>query len=180
MREQSSGRSLWPRRGTALTVMAAMLLIALLAPPAAAHGGPLVHAGVSGPYRVRAFALLADGWLDYSIDLRDAGTGLPVIGATVGVQALAADGSFAEWRALWTGTVYEAIEEVGDARRWTLQININGPLGQATASHELDLQPSSWIWAMSAVAGAIVAALAAHAVVGRRRSRQAGRSSAAT
>ena len=172
MRERKVWRPSWFWRRTARTATGLLLVVALLAPAVEAHGGSLVYKGASGPYRVQAFALLSDGWLDYSIHLQDARLGLPVTDATVLVRGLGADGSLTTWKAIWTGSVYETLEEVGDASLWIIQVEIESPLGQTTVNHELDLRSNNGVWAVGVVVGIFIVILVAHAVVGHRRLRQ--------
>ena len=111
------------RRRTAALIVAALVVIAL--PSAvAAHGGSLVFSGDRGPYQIRAFAILTDGWLDYSIDLRELGSGERVSDAQVSIVALTPDGLLGPWEALFTGTVYEMIERAPDEVDWTIQVDV--------------------------------------------------------
>lgn len=142
-----------------------------VAPPAHAHGGDLFFTGVSGPYLVRSFAVWNDGWLDYSIELRNLDTNAGIPGARVRVTAVTPEGIRGPWEALYTGSTYEIVEPAPEEIHWTLQIEIDGALGPATLSHELNLAPANWMWASAAVAGAFVAALAAHTYRSRRRAR---------
>ncbi len=164
-------------RGLGFTRTAALVLAALitLALPsiAAAHGGNQVFGADRGSYRIRAFASLTDGWLDYSIDLREIGSGKRVTDALVSVTALTPSGLQGPWDALFTGTVYEMIERAPDEVDWTMQVDIATATGPVTYAHRLRLMPSTWVWPTIAVGGGFVAAVAAHAYSGwRRRNRK--------
>ena len=156
------------RRRTAALIVAALVVIAL---PSAvtAHGGSLVFSGDRGPYQIRAFAILTDGWLDYSIDLRELGSGERVSDAQVSIVALTPDGLLGPWDALFTGTVYEMIERAPDEVDWTIQVDVTAGAGPMTYAHRLRLAPGTWVWPTVAIGGAFVLAIAAHAYTGRRR-----------
>ncbi len=156
------------RRRTAALIVAALVVIALPS-AAAAHGGSLVFSGDRGPYQVRAFAILNEGWLDYSIDLRELGSGERVSDAQVSIVALTPDGLLVPWEALFIGTVYEMIEQAPDEVDWTIQVDVTADAGSMTYAHRLRLAPGTWIWPTVAIGGAFVLAIAAHAYTGRRR-----------
>ncbi len=157
----------------AVLALWAGLLSALLtvAPPARAHGGDLFFTGVSGPYLVRSFAVWNDGWLDYSIELRNLDTKPAIPGARLRVTAVTPEGIRGPWEALYTGSVYEIVEPAPEEIHWTLQIEIDGALGPAMLSHELNLAPATWMWATATLAGASAVALGAHIYLVRRRAR---------
>ena len=167
-----SGQWLAWRLPAALALWTGLLSILLMvAPPVRAHGGDLFFTGVSGPYLVRSFAAWNDGWLDYSIELRNLDTNAEIPDAQLRVTAVTPEGTRGPWEALYTGSVYEIVEPAPEEVHWTLQIEIGGALGPAMLSHELNLAPANWTWASAAVAVAFMAALAAHAYVSRRRAR---------
>ena len=145
--------------------------LALLALPnaAAAHGGSLVFSGDRGPYQIRAFAILTDGWLDYSIDLRELGSGERVTDAQITIMALTPEGLLGPWDALYTGTVYEMIERAPEDVDWTMQVDVTGGPGPITYAHRLRITPGTWIWPTVLVGGGFALAVAAHAYTGRRR-----------
>ena len=136
---------------------------------AAAHGGSLVFSGDRGPYQIRAFAILTEGWLDYSIDLRELGSGERVTDAQVSIMALTPDGLLGPWDALYTGTLYEMIERAPDDLDWTIQVDVSAGAGAMTYAHRLQLTPGTWIWPTVAVGAVFVLAVAAHAYTGRKR-----------
>ena len=162
------------RRGTAALIVTALVVIALPS-AAAAHGGSLVFSGDRDPYQVRAFAILNEGWLDYSVDLRELGSGERVSDAQVSIVALTPDGLLGPWDALFTGTVYEMIERAPDEVDWTIQVDVTEGAGPMTYAHRLRLAPGTWIWPTVAIGGAFVLAVAAHAYTGRRRRARARR-----
>ena len=98
-------------RRLARLLSALILLWAASTTPALAHGGDLVYTGATGPYQVRAFANWAEGWLDYSVDLRNVSTGARIPGAEVRVSVFENGVSIAEYTAFESGTVYEFVEK---------------------------------------------------------------------
>ncbi len=151
-----------------------LALALLLAPGAAqAHGGDLVYAGTSGPYQIRAFAVWADGELDYSIDLRDLTTGARVTGARVTVTVFENGAPIGTYAAAEVEGLYDVIEPAPERIHWDLALDIAGALGPASAAHRLDLEPNDWLWPSVVILGGFVAAVAAHAVTARRRARRA-------
>ncbi len=149
-------------------VIAALVMLALPT-AAAAHGGSLVFSGDHGPYQIRAFAILNEGWLDYSIDLRELGSGERVTDAQVSIMALTPDGLLGPWNAIYTGTVYEMIERAPDDVDWTIQVDVTGGPGSITYAHRLRITPGTWIGPTVAIGVAFALAVAAHAYTGRRR-----------
>lgn len=162
-----------------LVLLAQLLILSVLAAPLRAHGGDVVFTGTEGPYRMLSRALVGGGWLDYSIEISDASTGLPVTDATVVVTALSPDGRLGPWEAFVGGTLYEIVEPAPDEIHWELLVSIDSPQGAATVSHRLDLGGSDWIWATAAVVGAFVAALGTHLLASRRRRSRRAQSGAA-
>ena len=162
-----------------LALLGLLLVVATLAAPLRAHGGDVVFAGVAGPYRILSRALLGGGWVDYSMEISDAVTGLPVTDATVMVTALTPDGRLGPWEAFAGGALYEMVERAPDEIRWELQVSIDGPRGPATLSHRLELGGSNWIWASAAMIGAFVAVIGTHWFVSRRRRSRRARTGAA-
>ncbi len=136
---------------------------------AAAHGGSLVFSGDRGPYQIRAFAVLYDGLLDYSIDLRELGSGERVTGAQISIMALTPEGLLGPWDAIYTGTVYEMIERAPDDVDWTIQVDVTGGPGATTYAHRLQITPGTWVWPTIAVGVAFALAVAAHVHTGRKR-----------
>ncbi len=161
-------RALWAKRRTAALIVAALVTLALPS-AAAAHGGSLVFSGDRGPYQIRAFAILNDGWLDYSIDLRELGSGERVTDAQISIVALTPEGLLGPWEALYTGTVYEMIERAPEEVDWTMQVDVTGGPGPITYAHRLRITPGTWIWPTVLVGGGFALAVAAHAYTGRRR-----------
>ena len=149
-------------------MLAALVMLALPS-AAAAHGGSLVFSGDRGPYQIRAFAILNEGWLDYSIDLRELGSGERVTDAQVTIMALTPDGLLGPWDALYTGTVYEMIERAPDDVDWTMQVAVTGGPGPITYAHRLRITPGTWIWPTVAVGLVFALAVVAHAYTGRKR-----------
>ena len=160
--------ALGANRRTAALILAALVVLALPS-AAAAHGGSLVFSGDRGPYQIRAFAILNEGWLDYSIDLRELGSGERVTDAQVSVVALTPDGLLGPWDALYTGTVYEMIERAPDDVDWTMQVDVTGGPGPITYAHRLRITPGTWIWPTVAVGLVFALAVVAHAYTGRKR-----------
>lgn len=150
-------------------------IIALALPTgASAHGGSLVFSGDRGPFQIRAFASRdVDGWLDYSVDLRELGSGKRVTDAQVRVTALTSEGLEGPFDALFTGTVYEMVERVPEDIDWTMQVDLLTSAGQVTFAHRLRLTSSTWVWPTIAVGGGFAVAVGAHAYTGwRRRNRK--------
>ena len=163
----------WASRRLIALTLAALVMLALPS-AAAAHGGSLVFSGDRGPYQIRAFAILTEGWLDYSIDLRELGSGERVTDAQVSIMALTPDGLLGPWDAIYTGTVYEMIERAPEDVDWTIQVDVTGGPGSITYAHRLRITPGTWIGPTVAIGVAFVFAVAAHAYTGRRRRARAG------
>jgi hypothetical protein len=136
---------------------------------ARAHGGDLVYVGSSGQYQVRAFATWSDGWLDYSIDLRNVATGARIPGAKVTVQVFEDGRKLADWIALESGTVYELVEQSPEEIHWNLVVTISGTLGTTSFTHQLDVEPEDWLWSTLVVATGFFGAIAAHLFTAKRR-----------
>ena len=149
-------------------IIAALVALALPS-AAAAHGGSLVFSGDRGPYQIRAFAILNEGWLDYSIDLRELGSGERVTDAQVSIMALTPEGLLGPWDAIYTGTVYEMIERAPDDVDWTIQVDVTGGPGSISYAHRLQITPGTWVWPTVAVGVVFALAVAAHAHTGRKR-----------
>jgi len=161
-------RAFLARRRTAAWIVAVLVALALPS-AAAAHGGSLVFSGDRGPYQIRAFAILNEGWLDYSIDLRELGSGERVTGAQVSIMALTPEGLLGPWDAIYTGTVYETIVRAPDDVDWTIQVDVTGGLGSISYAHRLQITPGTWVWPTVAVGVVFALAIAAHAYTGRKR-----------
>lgn len=158
------------RRFTRL--MAALILLwVATGVPALAHGGDLVYTGATGPYQVRAFANWAEGWLDYSVDLRNVSTGARIPGAEVKVTVFENGVNIAQFTAFESGSVYEFVEPSPEEVHWNLVLDISSALGPAKLSHSLDLAPTNWVWPSVLVIGGFFAAVAAHTWTARRRAR---------
>ena len=154
------------RRVLILTVVLHCLLAGSIA---RAHGGDLVYVGSSGQYQVRTFATWSDGWLDYSIEVRNAATGALVPDAQVIVSVFDKGSKSADYTAYESGSVYEFVEKSPSTVQWRLVIDIQSTLGAAKFTHRLDLKPSNWLWPTAAVTASFFAAVAAHLFVARRR-----------
>jgi len=148
-----------------------VLLLAAMATPALAHGGDLVYTGATGPYQVRAFANWAEGWLDYSVDLRNVSTGARIPGAEVRVSVFENGVQIAQFTAFESGSVYEFVEQSPEEVHWNLVLDISSPLGPAKLTHALDLAPTNWVVPSVLVIGGFFAAVAAHTWSARRRAR---------
>ena len=158
-------------RRLARLLPALILLFAASGTPALAHGGDLVYTGATGPYQVRAFANWAEGWLDYSVDLRNVSTGARIPGAEVRVSVLENGVNIAQYTACESGTVYEFVERSPEEIHWNLVLDISSALGPAKLTHPLDLAPTNWVWPSVLVIGGLFAAVAAHTWTARRRNR---------
>ena len=134
-----------------------------------AHGGEHVYSGRAGAYQVRAYANWSDGWLDYSIEVRNAATGALVPDAQVIVSVFDKGSKSADYTAYESGSVYEFVEKSPSTVQWRLVIDIQSTLGAAKFTHRLDLKPSNWLWPTAAVTASFFAAVAAHLFVARRR-----------
>ena len=150
---------------------ALVLLWATTSAPALAHGGDLVYTGATGPYQVRAFANWAEGWLDYSVDLRNVSTGARIPGAEIRVSVFENGVAIAEYTAFESGVVYEFVEASPEEIHWNLVLDISSALGPAKLTHPLDLEPTNWVWPSVLVIGGFFAAVAAHTWTARRRNR---------
>ncbi len=148
-----------------------VFLVAATTPPALAHGGDLVYTGATGPYQVRAFANWAEGWLDYSIDLRNVSTGARIPGAEVHVTVFENGVNIAQYTAFESGAVYEFVEQSPEEVHWNLVLDISSPLGPAKLTHPLDLAPTNWVVPSVLVIGGFFAAVFAHTWTARRRAR---------
>ena len=133
------------------------------------HGGNQVYSGRAGAYQVRAYANWSDGWLDYSIEVRNAATGALVPDAQVIVSVFDKGSKSADYTAYESGAVYEFVEKSPSTVQWRLVIDIQSTLGAAKLTHRLDLKPSNWLWPTAAVTSSFFAAVAAHLFVARRR-----------
>ena len=147
------------------------LLVMPTATPALAHGGDLVYTGAAGPYQVRAFATWAEGWLDYSVDLRNVSTGARIPGANVTVTVFENGVNIAQYTAFESGSVYEFVQQSPEEIHWNLVLDISSALGPAKLSHSLDLAPTNWVWPSVLVIGSFFAAVVAHTWTARRRAR---------
>ena len=154
------------RRVLILTVVLHCLLAGSIA---RAHGGDLVYVGSSGQYQVRTFATWSDGWLDYSIDLRNVATGARIPGAKVTVQAFEDGRKLGDWIALESGAVYELVEQTPEEIHWNLVVTISGSLGTTRLTHQLDVEPENWLWSTFVVATGVFGAIAAHLFTAKRR-----------
>ena len=154
------------RRVLILTVVLHCLLAGSIA---RAHGGDLVYVGSSGQYQVRTFATWSDGWLDYSIDLRNVATGARIPGAKVTVQAFEDGRKLGDWIALESGAVYELVEQTPEEIHWNLVVTISGSLGTTRLTHQLDVEPENWLWSTFVVATGFCGAIAAHLFAAKRR-----------
>ena len=134
-----------------------------------AHGGDQVYSGRAGAYQVRAYANWSDGWLDYSIDLRNVATGARIPGAKVTVQVFEDGRKLADWIALESGTVYELVEQSPEEIHWNLVVTISGTLGATRLTHHLDVEPENWLWSTLVVATGFFGAIAAHLFTAKRR-----------
>ena len=112
-------------RRLARLLSALILLWAASSTPALAHGGDLVYTGATGPYQVRAFANWAEGWLDYSVDLRNVSTGARIPGAEVRVSVFENGVNIAQYTAFESGTVYEFVEQSPEEIHWNLVLDIS-------------------------------------------------------
>ena len=148
-----------------------VLLLAAIATPALAHGGDLIYTGATGPYQVRAFANWAEGWLDYSVELRNVSTGARILDAEVRVSVFENGVQIAEYTAFESGAVYEFVEQSPEEVHWKLVLDISSPLGPAKLTHPLDLAPTNWVLPSVLVIGGFFAAVAAHTWSARRRAR---------
>lgn len=136
---------------------------------ARAHGGDLVYVGSSGPYQIRTFATWSDGWLDYSIDLRNVATGARIPEADVTVQVFEHGKKLADFVAFESGTVYEMVEQSPEEIHWNLMITIRGTLGTTTFTHQLDVAPENWLWSSLVVGVGFFGAIAAHLFSAKQR-----------
>ena len=158
------------RRGGRL-ILALFWIWTVSSAPAQAHGGDLVHTGAVGPYQVRAFANWAEGWLDYSVDLRNVSTGARIPGADIRVSVFEDGVKIAEYTAFESGAVYEFVEQSPEEVHWNLLLDISSALGPAKLTHSLDLTPTNWVVPSVAVIGGFFAVVAAHTWTARRRAR---------
>jgi len=155
-----------------LASISAVLVMVALPTAVLAHGGSQVFTGDHGQFRIRSFATLADGRLDYSIDIRELGTGERVTDAEVTVLAVTPNGPQGPWDALFVGTVYEVITPAPEEVDWTVQVNITTGPGTVTFKHHLRLTQSAWLWPTIGVVGAFGTVVVVHAYTGRRRRRR--------
>ena len=127
---------------TAAATLVALVLIALGAAPAFAHGGRIVYQGTVGGYQIEAHDRVitrTDGpAILYGFFLRDATRQLPVDGAQVTVTATSGPHTVGPTQATSFGTQYQVVIPDPGVTRWRLHIVIDGPAGQVTVDHAVD------------------------------------------
>ncbi len=134
-----------PARTATRTVAAAsvaLLLLALGAAPAFAHGGRIVYQATVGGYQIEAHDRVitrTDGQaILYGFFLRDATRQLPVDGAEVTVTATSGPHTVGPTQATSFGNQYQVVIPDPGVSRWQLHIVIDGPAGQVSVDHPID------------------------------------------
>jgi hypothetical protein len=167
------------RRIRVLRAVALTLICALAWPAAAAaHGGRLAFTLRAGPYAVQAYVSRADTSIDETLLLTDAAGGRPISG---GVVLLTLENERQASRGPFTGRLvgggFEVLFPPPSGSGWTIAIEIQGPLGPATASHPY-VAPESGAGDWAVLAAALLALVVAPFLArrwwrGRHRSEQA-------
>lgn len=130
--------------------LAAGLLVTLAAPLSFAHGGEEVFSGEVGPYYIVANksveASQGEPHLEYTVFLRDAEDRRPVSAdrASLQVSAETPGESLGPIDAEEFSNQYYIFEPIGQGGTWTMEVGIEGELGEASFSHELQLPRQAW------------------------------------
>ena len=123
------------------------LALGLVAPQVAeAHGSHWDRIADVGPFRARVSATIANGQLDYTIDLRDR-QGRPVRGAFIRVFARTPGGELLDADAVAVGSTYEArlpASDLAEWRDWTIDTGIEAGGSNVTFSYRPPAP--SWRW----------------------------------
>lgn len=172
------------RRATIRTFSTSMVALAWLASLAAARPAEAGHGGVVQLNRVAAGPYTLSVWTQPSppkagpwrVDVVVMGeSGVPVVDAVVRVRAESLDGAArsvetdARRDADPLGVRYRASLTLGAAGPWRVSVSVTGPLGPGALTFPVDVEPGSGGWWLWAALGAGLAALAAVAIVRRRR-----------
>lgn len=121
------------------TGLIGLLLAAVLAAPAGAHGGKLVYSGEVGPYYVEVSDRVletGDGLL-YSMVVRNRETELPVDGAEVTVTARSDNRTVGPRSATYFGNQYQVLIEDGGADAVEVSATIDARAGTTAFQHEI-------------------------------------------
>ncbi|MFB6286324.1 MAG: hypothetical protein ABEK03_07085 [Candidatus Bipolaricaulia bacterium] len=146
------------------------LLVIVAAPLSLAHGGEEVFSDEVGPYYVVANKSVEQSQgkphLEYTVFLRDKEERRPVSAdrASLQVSAETPGGSVGPIVAEEFSNQYYIFEPIDEGGTWTIDVNIQGELGEASFSHELQLPRQAWYSFVTeasppALAGVGVAAL---------------------
>ena len=169
------------RRGAATLLLS--MLLALPGVLGSAHGGAdKVYEGTVWPYFVVAEAGLqggdapeaADG-LDYTIYLRDAQDKRPIPEgqAEVTVKALTSIGPVSPESTDRFSNMFSAHFPLTTLGQWTMNVRIDGELGEAEVTHTIDLEPSSGVpWLVIGYLGGIILLVMVGVVLAWRMIRQ--------
>jgi putative membrane protein len=143
----------------------ALAVVLGLPSTALAHGGPRVHTGTEGPYRVAVDERLIglDGGLavlDSTIYLEDAASGEPVTDARVRVTVDSPEGRRGPRLAHRRGSTYETLVPLREPDHWRdvrFQVTVDGPLGSARFAYQAP-GLGAWPWRQPVVlAGTLLA-----------------------
>lgn len=146
------------------------LLVIVAAPLSLAHGGEEVFSDEVGPYYVVANKSVEESQgephLEYTVFLRDTEERRPVSAdrASLQVSAETPGGSVGPIDAEEFSNQYYIYEPIDQGGTWAMDVDIQGELGEANFSHELQLPRQAWYSFVTeasppTLAGAGVAAL---------------------
>ena len=176
---------LYARFVCTLTIGLLSIVLVVVAPLALAHGGEEVFSGEVGPYFVVANKSIEESQgrphLEYTVFLRDTEQRRPVSAdrASIQVSAETSGGAIGPIGAEEFSNQYYVYEPIEQGGTWTMNVTIQGELGEASFSHEIQLPQDRWYDVITeaslpvlAGAGAVALSLICGLVywrVGRRR-----------
>lgn len=171
------GRVSLARFASVHATLSLVCLVVIVAPLALAHGGEQVFSDEVGPYFVVANKSVeksqGQSHLEYTIFLRDTEQRRPVSANRASVQASAETpgGSIGPIDAEEFSNQYYVYQPIEQGGTWTMNVTIQGELGEANFSHDLQLPQDTWYgFVMDAsplvLAGAGVGVLAAIGGIG--------------
>ena len=126
------------------------IIMGILAPLALAHGGEEVLLREFGPYYVVVNKSIEESegqpHLEYTIYLRDAEQRRPVSAnrASIQVSAETPGGAIGPIDAEEFSNQYYVYEPIEQGGTWTMNVAIQGELGEASFSHEIQLPQDHW------------------------------------
>ena len=142
--------SLSMRFVSSLTLGLFSIILGILAPLALAHGGEEVLLREFGPYYVVVNKSIEESegqpHLEYTIYLRDAEQRRPVSAnrASIQVSAETPAGTIGPIEAEEFSNQYYIFEPIERGGTWTMNVTIQGELGEASFSHDMELPQERW------------------------------------